>query len=75
METINKPLFPSNQVALDHYLEEARKLELKYGKSFEELFFEAENSGKWNDELSEIHSLHRRIQTLKYLVKRDDHGN
>jgi hypothetical protein len=67
----NKPLFPSNQAALDHYLEEARKLELKYGRSLENLWDEAEHSGKWTEELSEIHSLYRRIQTLKALVKQD----
>lgn len=68
---MQKPLFPSNQAALDHYLKEAQKLELKYGRDFEDLWYEAESSIKWSEELSEIHSLQSSIRTLQFLVKRE----
>ena len=66
-----KPLFPSNQAALDHYLREVKKIEEKHGRDFEDLWYESECAMKWNEELSEIHSLQSRIRTLQYLVKKE----
>lgn len=67
-----KPQFPSNQAALDHYLNEVAKLEKKYGRDFEDLWYEAETSVVWNEQLNEIHSLKNSITTLQYLVKREN---
>lgn len=69
----SKPLFSSNRLALAHYEAEAKKLESKHGKTLKELFKESEASSKWNEELSEIHTLYNRINVLKLMIK-DRHG-
>lgn len=66
-------MFSSNALALAHYEAEAKKLEIKHGKTLKELFKESENSSKWNEELSEVHSLYSRINVLKLMIK-DRHG-
>jgi hypothetical protein len=66
-----KPLFPSNQTALDFYLAEAQALESKHGRDFEDLWCEVEQSMDWSAELSYIHSVKSSITTLQYLVNKE----
>jgi hypothetical protein len=65
----SSPMFPDYETALSHYYAEAKKFEVKYGKSFDELWLESENASKWTEDMSEIHGLQRRIHACIKLGK------
>lgn len=67
-----KPLFQSTQQALNHFLQQAQDLEQKHGRSFEDLFLEAEHSMDWTPEQEEIFHLSRQIDMCKNLMRKEN---
>jgi hypothetical protein len=66
-----KPEFASNEAALEAFESEMKALAQKHNLTPDELFLNAENSSKWDADLSHAHSLNRRIQMAKHLISKN----
>ena len=68
----SKPLYSSNEAALNAFKEQVKSFEAKYNRDFEDLWLEAENSSLWTEDMNEIHSLQRKLQMINYLINKNE---